>query len=94
MTDETTDFDGLRAQIEEQQAQVDMWRAELKAIESAHDPETIEAAGLDGDLSGLRADLREWEEELEELRESLAATEMFDEALHEAKQDADPRGYR
>jgi predicted RNase H-like nuclease (RuvC/YqgF family) len=90
MTDENTDFEGLREEIEEHQAAIDALREQVEAIEREHDPAMIEAAGLD--LAELRSDLDERDKETEELRESLSTAEMFSEAL--AAGDEDPRGYR
>jgi chromosome segregation ATPase len=85
-----TDLDELREQIEEHQAKIDAIRANLDERERA---ETT-----DVDLEGLRADLDEREREIEDLRESLATTNMFREALagpvkvDEAPDDS--RGFR
>jgi chromosome segregation ATPase len=85
-----TDLDELREQIEAHQAKIDAIRANLDERERA---ETT-----DVDLSGLRADLDEREREIEEMRESLATTKMFREAVagpvEIAEAPDDSRGFR
>jgi chromosome segregation ATPase len=94
-----TDLDELREQIEERQAKIDATRAELDELVETTDVDLDELDEMtDVDLSGLRGRLDEHEREIEDLRESIATTKMFREALAgPVKVDAAPddsRGFR
>jgi len=96
-----TDLDELRAEIEERQAKIDATRAELDELVESADVDLDELDEMtDVDLSGLRGRLDEHEREIEDLRESIATTKMFREAVAAGPVNVDrhapddPRGFR